>query len=248
MTRTVGIVTAVPQEFARLAEWAGGSPEADGPVSGVIDDVPVAIAVSGIGKVNAAAAATRLIERFAPGVLAFSGVAGGLDPALSVGDVVIGTRCIQHDAGVLGPEGFEAYQAGHIPFFNPTEDFGFEPSPPLLERCRRRLDGLALPAFLEDREAARIVFGTIVTSDAFVASEAERERLHSTFGAHAVDMESAAVAQVAHLTGIDHLAVRSLSDLAGAESSIDFARFLDHVADTSATTLRHLLPTIAPPN
>ena len=245
MARTVGIVTAVPQEFARLAEWAGCAPDAREPVSGVIDGVPVALAVSGIGKVNAASMAASMIERFSPSVLAFSGVAGGLDPSLSVGDVVIGARCIQHDAGVVGPDGFEAYQAGHIPFFNPTEEFGFEPSPSLLERCRRRVDGFRIPAFLGDREAAEIVFGTIVTGDAFVADEAERERLHVTFGAQAVDMESAAVAQVAHVGGIDHLAVRSLSDLAGAESSIDFARFLDHVADTSATTLRHLLPAIS---
>ena len=248
MARTVGIVTAIPQEFARLTEWAGCAPDARGPVSGVIDDVPVALAVSGIGKVNAASAATRLIERFGPSVLAFSGVAGGLDPALSVGDVVIGARCIQHDAGVVGPDGFEAYQAGHIPFFNPTEDFGFEPSPSLLERAHRRLDDLTLPGFLDGGGPAEIVFGTIVTSDAFVASESERRRLHTTFGAQAVDMESAAVAQVAHLSGIDHLAVRSLSDLAGAESSIDFGRFLDHVADTSATTLRHLLPVISATN
>lgn len=238
----IAVITAIQQEFEHLATWMGA--DGDQPVSGSIDGIPVALSTCGIGKVNAAAAATMLIERFSPRTLVVSGVAGGLDPSLGVGDVVVGLRTIQHDAGVLGPAGLEPYHAGHIPFFNPTDRFGFEPSDALLQRCRQHLDGFSLPPFV-DRRATNIVFGTILTGDQFLASGADRERLHRRFGGHAIDMESAAVAQVADLRGLDHLVIRSLSDLAGADSDLDFTRFLSHVAANSAATLRHLLPAIA---
>ena len=241
---SIAVVTAIPQEFELLAVWMGG--DAAGrhhPMRGVIDGVSIAMTTCGIGKVNAASAATQLIERFSPRTLVFSGVAGGLDPSLGIGDVVIGAKAIQHDAGVLGPDGLEPYQAGHIPFFNPTDRLGFEPSPSLLARCRDRLEGFSLEPFSDGRDT-RIVFGTILTGDQYLASDAERERLRRRFGGHAVDMESAAVAQVADQRGLDHLVIRSLSDLAGADSDHEFTRFLDHVAANSADTLRHLLPAL----
>ena len=237
----IAIITAIPQEFALLAEWMGEEAGGGQPVVGQLDGLAIAMSTCGIGKVNAASTATQLIERFSPDILVFSGVAGGIDPALGIGDVVIGTTAIQHDAGVLGPDGLEPYQAGHIPFFNPTDRFGFQPSPALLERCRRRLEGFSLDPFADGR-TTRIVFGTILTGDQYLASDADRERLRSRFGGQAVDMESAAVAQVADQCGLDHLVIRSLSDLAGAESDLDFTRFLSHVAANSAATLRHLLP------
>jgi adenosylhomocysteine nucleosidase len=61
-------------------------------------------------------------------------------------------------------------------------------------------------------------------------------------GARAIEMEGAAVAQVADRFGIDHLVIRAVSDLAGKESEIDFTRFIDETAANSVRMVMALLP------
>jgi adenosylhomocysteine nucleosidase len=85
-----------------------------------------------------------LCDRYHPTMMAFTGVAGAIDPSLSVGDLVVARRTIQHDAGVITPGGLERYQAGHVPFFNPTDAFGYEPSPGLLAAATSVIDEIEL--------------------------------------------------------------------------------------------------------
>lgn len=248
----IGIVCAIPQELGHLAEAMrdveetrrGGIDFA----SGTLDGHGVVLAGAGVGKVNAGLTATLLADHFACRCLVFSGVAGGLDPALRVGDVVIGERTLQHDAGVLQGQRIHTYQAGHIPFFNPTDQLGFATPTDLLARVRERLDGFVLPALSaaaggEGRPPA-IVFGTILTGDQFLNCETTRERLFQELGGRAIEMEGGAVGQVAEAFAIPHLVIRALSDLAGAESHFDFGRFVVEVAAGSAMIVRRLLPVL----
>jgi len=207
--------------------------------SGSFASSPVVIAASGIGKVNAAMAATLAIDRFQPAVVLFTGVAGSLDGALQIGDVVIGERVAHHDTGVLEPDGLHLYQSGHVPFVNPTEDIGFAPSPELLAAARRSIPDAELSPVLGRRPD--VVFGTIATCDQFIHSETDRIRLRTMLGARAIEMEGAAVAQVADRFGIDHLVIRAVSDLAGKESEIDFRRFIDETAANSVRMVMALL-------
>lgn len=197
---------------------------------------------SGIGKVNAAVVTTRLILEHRPDVILFTGVAGGLDPALGVGDVVVGERTIQHDAGVRLDGRLEPYQPGHVPFFNPTEVLGYYPSPELMEAARRALAEVELGVVLG--RAPRATLGVILTGDQFIRSPIAREQLHRDFGAQAVEMEGAAVAQVADRFGVDCLVLRAVSDLAGDDSHLDFARFTEQVAANSARVVERLIELI----
>lgn len=240
---TIGIMTAIPQEFDAFEGLLFDVVEIDpGWRTGTVAGQRVVITLSGIGKVNAASVATSLIERHAPSVVVFSGVAGGLDPSLFIGDVVIGAHTIQHDAGTLGPNGFAIHQAGHVQSFNPSDTLGFRPRPDLLAACERAVEGFVLSDF--DGRTPSVVFGTILTGDQFLANSDERDRLFEQFGGQAIEMEGAAVAQVAAGYGIDHLVIRSLSDLAGSESEIDFPAFLHHAASNAASVLERLIPVL----
>jgi adenosylhomocysteine nucleosidase len=87
----------------------------------------------------------------------------------------------------------------------------------------------------------RIAFGPIVSGDQFINSETVRERLRRDHAALAVEMEGAAVAQAAEFLGIPCVVIRSLSDLAGTESHLDFPRFLRAVAPSAAQVVARVL-------
>jgi len=89
-------------------------------------------------------------------------------------------------------------------------------------------------------------FGAIATGDSFVNSERLRRRLHERFKAQAVEMEGGAVAQVARRWGDDipFVNVRCLSDLAGAESHLDFRAFLPVAARYASLVAHRLAPVI----
>ena len=209
---------------------------------GMLDSREVVLTAAGIGKVNAAMVATLALDHFQPRVAIFTGVAGAVDDSLSIGDVVVAEHILHHDTGILESEGFRVYQSGHVPFLNPTEELGYRPSDDLLDRVRRRLAHIGLSPVLGEQPA--VVFGTVATGDQFVESDTERRRLHTTLGAQAVEMEGAAVAQVAGHFGVDHLVVRAVSDLAGSDSVFDFERFLDEVAVNSAEVVLAVLEVI----
>jgi adenosylhomocysteine nucleosidase len=118
----------------------------------------------------------------------------------------------------------------------------------LVARIHQALDGFALPALPVDlfdddtpRRAPMIKVGTIVSGDQFINDEQVRRRLQHQFHAHAVEMEGAAVAQVAKAFGVPAIVIRSVSDLAGAESHLDFGRFLSAGAPVSARVVERLV-------
>lgn len=246
MDRPVLIISALPSELTVLREAMVGSEEID--VSGhefrrgQIGAHEVVATVAGIGKVNAAMIATLAIDHFHPSVIVVTGVAGAIDETLRIGDVVVAEHVLHHDTGVLESDGFRLYQSGHVPFFNPTEQLGYRPSDELLGRVRQRLAGFELSPVLGSQPS--VVFGTVATGDQFLESDNERRRLHANLGAHAAEMESAAVAQVAGHFGVDHLVIRAVSDLAGSDAAFDFERFLDDVSANSASVVRAVLEVI----
>jgi len=250
--RLLGVISALPEEFAHLSDQSGESSEIAGFCfwQGRIAGREAIFVESGAGKVNAGVAAALLLDRFGCRAVLLCGAAGGLDPALGIGDIVIGTNNIQHDYGVEKQDGFLHIQPGSRP--SRGEDFtpGYALSDELLARLRASLAGLVLEPLPADvgvgQRKPEIHFGPILTGDSFVNSEHTRQRLHQRFAARAVEMEGGAVAQIARRWGEDIpvVNVRCLSDLAGAESHLDFRAFLAVAARYASQVAHRLAPVI----
>ena len=180
-----------------------------------------AVAVKcGVGKVFAAVAAETMILGFSPDLIITTGVAGNLSTALSIGDVVVSTAVVQHDMDT-SPIGDPV---GLISGINKIE---IESDVWAADAMCRVLDTLGV----------RYVRGVIASGDQFIASDAARERIVSTFGAACCEMEGAAVGQVAYLHGVPFLVLRALSDDANGASPDDFPAYCVEVSKTSSRVI-----------
>lgn len=249
---TVGLICAIPQELAYLRGCLDDVRVTDVAhasfAEGTLDGHRVVLVGTGMGKVNAALVTTLLLDRFGCRVAVFSGVAGGLDPALAIGDVVIADKVVQCDAGVIENERLSVYQPGFVPKINPTERLGYPADGPLLARVARRLDGVSLPALSraeggQDRSPT-ISYATVLTGDAYLHCEVTRDRLHNELGGAAIEMEGGAVAQTCEAFGVPWLVIRALSDLAGHDAQLDFEAFVEGVAVISARIVRSILDVV----
>lgn len=252
-SQPLGVITAIPEEIAHFGDHF----EATDPVElggflfrpGRLDGRAAVLVETGIGKVNAAIVTTVLLRRFGCRGLVFSGVAGGLAPDLSVGDVVIGQRVVCHDYGAVTNGALKPYQPGAFPLPGLPDAHGYDLPAPLVARLREALTGLELPSLSARATGGaprtpKLHFGTILTGDAFINCADTRQRLHAGFGGHAVEMEGAAVHQVAERFAVPAVVVRALSDLAGEDSHMDFESFLPEAAGIAARIVRHLAPVL----
>ena len=211
MSGTVVISAATQGELSlmlkalggRTSETAGGFPSWE-TESG---DGSVILAVTGMGKINAAAATAVLIERHAPALLINTGCAGVFpDNCLAVGDLALASVEICADEGVLDPTGWLSFEGLGIPAVERKGKRYFNEFPLSLaaaEKAVRLAAVLGIPL-------TRGKFLTVSTC----SGTAERGReLFQRYGALCENMEGAAVAQVALRYGVDCLEVRGISNL-----------------------------------
>jgi adenosylhomocysteine nucleosidase len=249
--RPFGIVSALPEEMGNLglALDQGDVVEIAGFHfrHGRIDGHHVLLTEAGVGKVAAAVVGSLLLDRFGCRGLIFSGVAGGLDPGLSIGDIVIAAELVQHDYGAVVGGRLKPFRPGTAPIGEARESPPFVMSPGLQRAIADHIAGFALPPFAAGNATrpGRVLLGRVLSGDQFVNCALTRDRLHADFGGQAVEMEGAALAQVAERFGVPCIVVRCLSDLAGGESHVDFATFLPAAAAAAAAVVRRLIPVIA---
>ncbi|MFH1755458.1 MAG: 5'-methylthioadenosine/adenosylhomocysteine nucleosidase [Candidatus Latescibacterota bacterium] len=202
----------------------------------------VVLAHTGYGKVNAAMTTTLVIAHVRPQAVIFTGIAGGLNPSLCPGDLVIGLYSAHHDYGYIKDGGTENVgtwnpSAGRRnPLFLPADSL-------LLSVARAAAGAITLDSIptAAGRRLPRYTEGTIVSGDAFIASSAKKKELRTTLGADAVEMEGAAVAQICIQTATPCLIVRSISDRADSSAVKDVEQFYKIAARNSAVFVMKMI-------
>lgn len=181
------------------------------------------LAYSKIGKVHSALSASTMILKFGCERLIFSGVAGGLNPKLKVGDLIIASKLCQYDVDITA--------FGH--------PLGFIPESSLYIDSDSALNGIAKEVAKE--KGIHLMEGVIASGDSFIASSEKKKWLIENFQADAVEMEGASVANVCHLLKVPFCILRSISDSADGEADVSFDEFLEHSAQVSADFVEAML-------
>ncbi|MDA0635343.1 5'-methylthioadenosine/S-adenosylhomocysteine nucleosidase [Nonomuraea sp. MCN248] len=193
----------------------------------------VVIAELGPGNLGAAVVTTQAIQRFSPRAVLMVGIAGSLAPdKVKQGDVVIGTKTYWYHS---------AKHEGERVLARPDSWPG---SHRLLQRAkvvtRRRPWGQARFGV----HTKPIASGEVVLNSA--ESPLKNQLRFHYNDAVAIEMESAGLSNAAHVSKIDALTIRGISDLAdGFKHDADADGWQQTAADNAATVARWLIRLIS---
>ena len=229
MGKTIGVLTAMNVEYNHVAAMLQDTGTVqNGPqkfLVGTIGESRVVLLQCGIGKTSAAAGVTNLIITFHPDYVISTGAAGGIDAKLKVMDIVVGEHVCYHDVN-CGDNCDPGQVQGMPKFFSGDEG----------------LLGIAKSL----KTDIRIVPGLICTGDQFITQRDELDVIKAKYPEGlAVDMESAAIAQVCHLWNVPMLSFRIISDTPGVNEHFEqYLNFWETMADKSFAVTKEFLSKI----
>jgi adenosylhomocysteine nucleosidase len=234
----IGIMSAMDEEINKLVSSLDPLEEKyieGGRVfyKGKLWQKDVVLVFSRWGKVAAATTVTTLISKYKVNQVIFTGVAGGVDENLKVGDIVIGNDLYQHDM-----DGRPLFKQFEIPLLNVGK---LSSHPELVSKAkegalvffRTQLEDLIGKEVLQEFMITnpRVLEGPIASGDQFFNSREAAENLKKGLpDVICVEMEGAAVAQVCYEYQIPFVVIRTISDSANEDSHVDFVKFINLVA------------------
>ena len=247
----IGILGAMEEEIRLLTQQISNKrSEIIGKreyINGQLANHDVCLVFSRWGKVAAASTATTLVQRYGVERLIFTGVAGGIDPTLNIGDIVVADNLVQHDMDVSFLPDMAEFE---IPLLGVSDFRVREKDVQTAIQAVTTYLHVDLPQQVAQETLAsfsitrpQVVRGTIASGDQFISSSAQTARLKEKIpGLRCVEMEGAAVAQVACEHDIPCLVLRTISDKANHEALADIPRFIASVASffTCGSVLRLL--------
>ena len=180
----------------------------------------------GVGKVNAALCVQVLADAFQITHIINTGVAGSLNAALDIGDILISTDALYHDVDVT----IFGYQPGEVPQIGRREFIADE-----------RLVQLAKDICEKVNPDINTVTGRVVSGDQFISDNATKNRLIETYHGDCAEMEGASIAHGAYLNHIPFVIIRAISDKADNSSHMDYPVFEKAAADHSARLVDELV-------
>lgn len=194
-------------------------------VSGKLDGVDVVVSRCNPGKINAAACTQIMILEYSPRLVINPGVAGGIGKGVKIGDLVVGSACVQYDvdSSPLGDP------VGMVSGLNKIQ---FECDTKTAETVK---------AHAEKIYDGNVFYGIIVTGDRFVSDGEFCTKLHNDFDASACEMEGGAIAHVCYMNGVKFAVIRSISDNANDDASVDYPTFAKEAADKTIKLMNSVI-------
>ena len=229
----IGIIGAMDVEVNKFKEqMLGVSTETFSGVefvSGTLWGHPTVVAVSGVGKVNAAMCVQILCDCYGVTHIVNTGVAGSLCAELDIGDFVISTDAMYHDFTVA-PLGYEVGQVPGLPVHSFPAD----------ETLR---DAAMAAAQQVHPDHARM--GRIASGDQFVSGKEQKKQIIADTGALCTEMEGAAIAHAAWRNGVPFVVIRAISDKADDSAEMDYPTFEAIAAKRCAAVTQNLAAALA---
>lgn len=196
---------------------------------GTVGEKEVVVVRCGIGKVNAAVCTQILADIFNVEYVINTGVAGGLNPDLNIGDIVVSSDTVEHDmdASAVGNP------RGEIPRMKKTY---FEADQQLIDAAKAAAENL--------KGDHKVFVGRIASGDQFICSMKVKEDIYTTFTAYCAEMEGAAIAHTCFLNQIPFVVIRAISDKADQSADVNFEEFVDVAARNASRMIEGILQTL----
>ncbi|MBR6295471.1 MAG: 5'-methylthioadenosine/adenosylhomocysteine nucleosidase [Treponema sp.] len=201
----IGIIGAMAVEVEQLKKSLKDARESvSGGLTfteGLLGGTEAVIVQSGVGKVNAALCAQRLILQYSVGCIINTGIAGAMASGLQPLDFVASTDALYHDMDATA----FGYKATEIPQMGCSD---FKADPKLISAAKN-----AFPRIPEFKDH-KLIEGRIASGDQFISDKATKEKIKKTCNPSCVEMEGAAIAHAAYLNQTPFVIIRCMSDLA----------------------------------
>ena len=226
----IGIIGAMELEVAALKDkmeirniFSKASMEF---LEGTLNGTEVVITRSGVGKTNAALCAQILADLYEVTHIINTGVAGSLNAALDIGDILVSSSALYHDvdATIFG------YQLGEVP------QLGIREFP-----ADESMQKLAIEVCQEVNPDIHVQTGRVVSGDQFISSKEVKKRLITEFQGDCAEMEGASIAHAAYLNRIPFIIIRAISDKADDSATMDYPTFEREAAKHSALLVERML-------
>lgn len=217
----IGIIVAMDKELRQLQE--------------VFKNSDVLVQKCGIGKVNAALGAQRMINEFHPDCIISSGCAGGNGDDINVQDIIVSSELCYHDV-------YCGTAIDNTTIYGQVQGLParYQADPYLLSKVENLEKTNHTSQLSALNSQLKIHQGLIVTGDWFVDTKEKMREIISHFPeAKAVDMESCAIAQTCYINKVPFISFRIISDIPLRDTDASqYHNFWDTVAENSFQTTR----------
>ena len=225
-----GIIAAMQEEMQEIEKIMKNTEKIEiynlNFITGEINNIKIILVEAGVGKVNAARTTQILIDKFNIDALINVGSAATANKELEIGDIVIGSKLVQHDFDITAfdhPKGFISNVGQYM-----------ESDKELIEKIEGTVEQL------NDKEF-KIKIGTIASGDIFCTELSMKNKIKDKFDADAIEMEGAAIAQVCKLDNIPFIVIRGISDSPNGNNAITFEQYLQKASHRCAEIIKKFI-------